>query len=98
MKGKKLLEKRAELPDLETFGNYRAGLTNKETEEYLRISYNIVAHKKRKMCPPKILRQFIDIAGVNTGAISEDGKNLMYREDVGRFTKKLFFGTETYWD
>lgn len=90
--------KLVELPDLEDFGEYRLGLTSKEVEDYLRNSYNKVAGKKRKDCPAKIIKQFYEIAGTNTGALGPSGEHLMYRHDVDRFAKQLFFGTPTYLD
>ena len=98
MKKNKTIDKIKELPDLEQFGQYRIGLTSDEIIEYLRRCYNIVALKKRKICPQKIVKQFNEIAGVNTGAVGPNGESLMYRSDVGRFTNKLLFNKETYFD
>ena len=98
MKRNKVLETKPNIPDVEDFGKYRAGLTGEEIAEYLRQAYNVIALKKRKVCPGKILRQFNDIAGANTMVEGPDGKPLMYRHDIKRFVGKLFFNAETYFD
>jgi len=98
MKHTKTLERKVELPDLETFGAYRLGLTNNEIKEYLTLCYNIVTKKKRKECPEKVIKQFNDIAGSNTVAVGPNGESLLYRTDVERFSRKLFLGEETYFD
>jgi hypothetical protein len=98
MKKNVVIDKKDNLPDLEQFGKYREGLTSEEIVEYLRQVYNIVAKKKRKICPPKIVKQFNEIAGVNTCAVGPGGESLMYRHDIQRFAGKLFFNQETYFD
>jgi hypothetical protein len=98
MKKNKTIDTKKELPNLDQFGQYREGLTSEEITEYLRQVYNIVASKKRKICPPKVINQFVEIAGVNTGALGPNGESLMYRWDVARFVGKLFFKRDTYFD
>ena len=98
MKRNRVIETKPDIPDVDKFGKYRAGLTGDEVIEYLRQVYNIVALKKRKICPGKIVKQFYEIAGPNTMAIGPNNEPLMFRHDVMRFIGKLFFNEETYWD
>lgn len=77
--------------DIETIGDYRMGLIDKEIELYIGIRANTLNTKR-------LLAKFNKIAGVNTCAVGPQGQSLMYRHDVKRFTDKLLLGTPTYWD
>jgi hypothetical protein len=77
--------------EIENFGEYRLGLTGEEIKEYL--------HKRaprRKIA--RLIKEFAEVAGVNTGATTIDGRMLMYREDVRRFADKLLLKKDTYFD
>jgi hypothetical protein len=77
--------------DIEQFGEYREGLTGAEIKEYL--------HKRaprRKIA--KLIKQFSNIAGINTGAVTSTGQSLMYRHDVLRFADKVLLNKDTYFD
>ena len=95
---KKTMERAADIPNVDDFGKYRAGLTGEEITEYLREVYNIIARKKRKICPGKIVKQYYGIAGVNTMGVGPNNEPLMFRHDVKRFVGELFFHMPTYWD
>ena len=98
MAKKTLTKEKPKLPDIELIGAYRIGMTGDEIKEYLKQVFNIVTKKNRKECPAKILKQFNEIAGVNTMGVSPTGEGLMYRFDVERFTMKLFFNQPTVFD
>ncbi len=81
--------------DIESFGDYRIGLTLDEIKEYLAIrcqEHNLDIDAK------KMYKRFSEIAGSNTMAVTRDGKVLMYRWDVKRFADKMFLNKETYFD
>ena len=98
MKKVKTLEKKIELPDISQFGQYREGLTNVEVEEYLRQAYNIVASKKRKVCPTKIIQQFRAIVDKTPSLtkLTSEGLSLMNREGIIGCIGKLFFNKDIY--
>ena len=78
--------------DIENFGAYRMGLTSEEINHYIQIRSN-------KKNVSDLVKRFNKIAGCNTVAVSPDGKSLMYRHDVLRFSDILFGVTRTtYFD
>lgn len=82
--------------DIEQFGNYRLGLTEKEIKEYLKMRA-----KTTKL--GNLYKQFCKVAGVNTMVVivtecCRKSITLMYRWDVKRFTDLLLESTPTYWD
>ncbi len=88
--------------DINDFGQYVDGLTDTEIKKYLRRRAFGTKFKKRST--KRLYKQFNKIAGNgNTGAVAqcEHCKGifiLMYREDVKRFTNKMFLGIPTYFD
>ena len=84
--------------DIDEFGDYRVGLTNKEVDEYLLSRYNYKNGRQHKKCPAKIKTLFAKIAGINTMTVSPQGETLMYRYDVLRFADVLFDCKKTYFD
>ena len=101
MKIKKKKVKYIESPikDLTYYGDYLHGLDDEEITKYL-LSRSIWSGNKKfqKMRVKALLKIFNKIAGVNTCALTKDGKVLMYRHDVQRFADLMFDGTATYWD
>jgi len=92
--------------DIDKFGEFRIGLSDKEINTYLKQRYNSYANylglKLMTKGELKSLRKNFDkIAGVNTlGVIFINGEDngLMYRYDVKRFADLLFMGKSTLWD
>jgi len=84
--------------DLEHFGDYRMGLTSEEIQEYLVNQLSLTRKRQVNTCPKWLINKFNDIAGCNTGAVSPNGKFLMYRHDVKRFSEALFKNKPTYFD
>lgn len=79
--------------DINEFGDYRLGLTSKEIDLYLKIKTG----KRGVTQLRKIRAKFNQVAGCNTGA-SVKGHHVMYRHDVQRFFKLMWFGLPTYFD
>lgn len=84
--------------DINHFGDYRMGLTDKEIMLYLCNRAAIKRNKYYNMSLNKIYKIFCEIAGCNTGAVGPNGECLMYRHDVERFADQMFDGTPTYFD
>lgn len=90
--------------NINEFGKYRLGLTNKEIEEWLKLKWNELLFLRGnpiKKINKATWDKFWEIAGVNTVAVIKEGHKkitLMYRHDVKRFTDKLFLNKETYFD
>ena len=89
------------IPDvyIDVIGIYKDGLTTDEIKRYLKI---IAQKEKIKTSTAKLYKKFCKIAGNgNTmSLVHEYGKEivLMYRHDVERFAKKLFYNINTYFD
>lgn len=77
--------------NLEQLGEYRLGLTSDEIKFYLHLRA-----PRRNL--GKLVRQFNQIAGTNTTAVTATGAPLMYRHDVQRFADKLLLRRGTYFD
>lgn len=83
--------------DLESFGQFRMGLTKEEIKDYLRARANTLNVER-------LYKKFCDIAGCNTMSSFHCPKckyntSLLYRHDALRFADVLFGKTkETYWD
>ena len=104
MNKKQKLEYELELiSEIDHYGSYRQGLTDKEIKKYLKIlSKTTALIRFSKLTTKQLYNKFCKIAGVNTMALVtlEDGTTrvLMYRHDVKRFADVLFLGKKTYWD
>ena len=83
--------------NLQTYGQFRAGLTTDEVKDYLRARGDTLNVKR-------LYNKFCDIAGRNTmGCFTcekcGDMRGLLYRHDVLRFADVLFGKTKgTYFD
>jgi hypothetical protein len=89
------------VPDINHYGNFRLGLTDKEISNYLFVRAN------GKVKIPDLKKAFYKVAGVNTCALIEttcssckkkSNITLMYRHDVERFADVMFLNKPTYWD
>lgn len=81
-------------PDIFSYGDFKAGVTSAEIDEYLRVFLN-----KTKVGNDR--KKFNKVAGCNTcPVVIVEGNSigLMYRHDVERFARKMILGTATYWD
>jgi hypothetical protein len=83
-------------PDLDRYGQFMMGLAGQEITNYIKVRAN-------KWNVDKLIKEFIEISGCNTGSVYVCPKCrmeefLMYRHDVERFADKLFDGKETYFD
>ena len=76
--------------DINKYGKYEWGLTDKEIKQYLK-------DRARVTRIGNLYKKFCKIAGVNTVPVYR-GIALMYRHDVERFTDQLLLGTPTYFD
>lgn len=92
--------------DINSYGEFKHGVTDSEVEDYLRV-------RSGKMAIKTIEKKFNDIAGRNTamlvtveGSIFTVGDSekttvcviLNYRHDIERFADVLFEGKPTYFD
>lgn len=83
--------------DLESYGQFRIGLTSNEIKNYLRARSNTLNVER-------LVKKFNKIAGCNTQGIfqcelCDCSQGLMYRWDVLRFADVLFGKTKgTYFD
>lgn len=77
--------------DINTFGNYRIGLSDAEIKKYLSIR----ANTKKTL---ELFKRFDKAAGCNTAGVGPEGQSLMYREDVKRFADLILLGKATYFD
>ena len=87
-------------PDLDTFGQYRIGLTDDEIKEYLRLRVE-GNHPKKALTQRELKNLFTKFgkaAGCNTVGVGPEGQSLMYRHDVQRFADQVLLGKETYFD
>jgi len=81
------------IPIINNYGVYRAGLTGEEVIIYLTVR----AYQNNIKFNDKLMKKYYDIAGANTCAVV-DSKVLHYRWDVQRFASQLFNGTATHFD
>jgi hypothetical protein len=77
--------------DINEFGDYRAGLTGNEISDYLFCR----APRRNQI---KLRKDFVKVAGCNTGALTSTGVSLMYRHDVKRFADVVLLKKKTHFD
>jgi hypothetical protein len=80
-----------DVTDINEFGDYRLGLTGHEIEDYLYCR----APRRNQI---KLRKDFVKVAGINTGAVTSTGMSLLYRHDVKRFADVVLLKKKTYFD
>lgn len=82
-------------PDIYSYGAFKAGITNEEVDNYLRVRSNKLSIKAVRNKFDKIMG-----GGHTCPCVQVNGEmlTLWYRHDIERFANQMYDGTPTYWD